>query len=59
MKKPVDHKKHIGGIYQPRPTPSEELRQVLAERMREFNRRTGKLTALQNRRLKRSRLAKP
>ena len=57
MKRPVDHVRRLGGNYQSKPATSEQLRQILAERMKEFNCKTGKLTALQNHRLKRSRVA--
>jgi hypothetical protein len=43
-KKPINHEKRKGGPYDSKPETSDELRQKRSELMKEFNRKTGKLT---------------
>ena len=49
MKKPIDHRKRAGKAYEARPPPALETLLLMSEKMKEFNRRTGKVTAMGNR----------
>ena len=47
----IDHENRIGKNYQPKPTPSDEVRRDQSQKMKDHNRKTGNaLTALGNRR---------
>lgn len=59
MRKPIDHQHRVGGAYESKGEMSEEMRARLAERMKEYNRKTGKHTALANRLVKVTRKPKP
>ena len=49
MKKPIDHKHKKGGNFEAKPPRSAEVLLRMSERMKEFNRKTGKVTAMGNR----------
>ena len=54
MKKPIDHQKRAGKAYEARPPPTLETLLLMSEKLKEFNRRTGKVTAMGNRHSRRS-----
>ena len=44
----IDHDKRTSGVYDFQPGSSDETRRVKSERMKEFNRKTGKVTLMGN-----------
>lgn len=59
MKKPIDHNTRSGGAYESKGAKTEEQRAALSEKMKEFNRKTGKATATANKQLRATKRAKP
>ena len=48
-KETIDHERRVGKSYGEKPLFPSEVRHLLSEKMKEFNRKTGKLTAMGNR----------
>lgn len=49
MKEPIDHEARTGKPYEAKPPKTDEQRRAASEKMKEFNRKTGKNTLLGNR----------
>ena len=54
MKKPIDHQRREGKTYEEKGPPAPETLLLMSEKLKEFNRRTGKVTVMGNRRSQRS-----
>lgn len=59
MKKPIDHQARTGHHYEPKGPMSDESRAALSDSIKEFNRKTGKFSAVANKQVKMTRRSKP